>query len=927
VPGLRHWPYTIPLRIRSLFFRNRVERELNEEFQFHFDRQVEAGLAQGMTPDEARAAAGRAFGPIPLRNEECRDTRGFNFIDNLAQDLRYAARILRKNPSFTFAVILALSLGIGVNTVAFTLWKAMLARRLDARNPGEMVNLARVPKFGSTGVDFGDISFSYPDYEAYQDSVDSFSGVVAFTTERLRLSNAGGVVSQRTSTAESPLGRFGLLSAGASNAEFASVYVVSENYFKVLGVAALRGRTFDSLTIPELVASPSALIGENYWQRRFARDPAVLGKTIRLNGVAVTVIGITPHDFVGTGVVVPDFWLPVSLEPLIHGYPDWLHSNGIRPYRLFARLAPGASIGQAQSGMTLVARRRRSGSDKPATAFIWPGSPLPLPLNSYHGLKLTILLIMLAAGIVLIVACANVGSLQLARVRSRRNELHTRLSLGASRRRVIRQLLTESALLGLLAGGAALLFTWALMKISLNFFIGALPAEDGAIVLHVTPDLEIFAWVFVISLVAGILFGLAPAMETSRQALAPGAGASTVRFRRFQDFFLGAQVALSLVLTIAGSMFVRGAIHSLGMETGYESKRVISLDFQFPEASKYAASRKAALVRELRARIAVIPGVAAITSARPPDANVFRTAAVSLDKNAQSILHYSYVQANYFETLGVPLLLGRGFQSQAGEPERSIILSESAARQLWPGENPVGHSLRLGVTDEQYHGADELIADGPAYQVIGMVRDIRGFEFDGSDSRQIYLPLSEDGLQDHPLLIRTRSDPAKVIRATDALVSSIDPDMVTTASTLDEMLRQTGPFIASSLAAAIASALGLLGLLLASMGIYGTVGYIVVLRTREVGIRIAVGAQKHNIVGLILCESTRPVIAGLLVGILLAAATSYLLRGLLYGLKAIDGLASFAEMALLFLAIAILAAWIPARRATRVDPVVTLRYE
>jgi ABC-type antimicrobial peptide transport system permease subunit len=211
--------------------------------------------------------------------------------------------------------------------------------------------------------------------------------------------------------------------------------------------------------------------------------------------------------------------------------------------------------------------------------------------------------------------------------------------------------------------------------------------------------------------------------------------------------------------------------------------------------------------------------------------------------------------------------------------------------------------------------------------VIGVARDIRGVEFDGSDSRQIYLLLPEGGLQDHPFLIRTRSDPAQVIRATDSLVASIDPDLVTTASTLNEMRRQTGPFIASSLAAAIASTLGLLGLLLVSMGIYGTVSYIVVLRTREMGIRIAVGAQKHNIVGLILRESTRPLIAGLLVGILLAAATSYLLRGLLYGLNAVDGFASFAEVSVLFLAIAILAAWMPTRRATRVDPVVALRYE
>jgi predicted permease len=646
----------------------------------------------------------------------------------------------------------------------------------------------------------------------------------------------------------------------------------------------------------------------------------------------MTVAGITPRDFVGTNVAVPAFWLPLRLEPLVHADDNWARDRENRRYRLFGRLASGVSIGQAQAEMTTLANHLRtlhdpqSDSAKPVTVLVWPGSPFPLPLKAYPGLIWAILLIMCAAGMVLAVACANAGSLQLARARSRQNELRTRQSLGASRLRVIRQLLTESVLLGLLAGSLAFLFTWALLQVASKMIAEALPVEYGTFIFKVAPDLEVFAYVFSISLVAGILFGLAPAIESSRAALSSAVRASTApaRSRRLQDFLIAAQVALALVLLIAGSMFIRGAIHALKTETGYDSKHVIDLDLQFPEAS-YTAARKLALVHELRTRLAAVPGVAAITSARAPDDNSFRTAAVSGD-GGQSILHYTYVEANYFQALRIPLFLGHGFQPQAGEAERSVILSESAARQLWPDENPIGRSLRLGATDERFHSSSELIADGPAYQVAGVARDTRGVEFDGSDSKQIYLPLPEDRLPSHPILIRTQSDPARIMKAIDPVISSVDPSLLTTASTLEEMLRRSAPFITSSLAATVASTVGLFGLLLAAMGIYGTVSHVVVLRTREIGIRMAVGAQKRDVLGLILGESTRPVIAGLLAGMFLAMGATYLLRGVLYGRNPVDGV-SFAGVSILFLAIALLAAYPPSRRAMRVDPMVALRYE
>jgi macrolide transport system ATP-binding/permease protein len=850
------------------------------------------------------------------------------------QDLRYGIRMLFRNAGFTAVSVLALALGIGVNTGTFTAYKALVGRSLDARDPGRMVNLTLILQSGASS-----FLFSYPDYEAYRHHVRSCSGLIAWSNNQLTLTDAGGIISERTAAAGSLLGRLGLLPPAASNAEFASTFLVSENYFSVLGVAPLRGRSFESIAASELAASPSVLISENYWQKRFAGDPAVLGKTVRLNNVPFTIVGITPHDFSGTSMAVPDFWLPLSLEPLVHPDSNPLHDRENLHLRVFGRLAPDIEMRQAGAEMTLLAGKIRSLHDpnselsRPAGALISRGSPLPGRLPS--SLKFTILLIMVAAGMVMVVACANVASLQLARATTRQSELSMRLSLGASRGRLVRQLLTESALLGLLAGVIALPCTWAILKAGATLFTQAFPIEVGTIILHVAPDFQVFAYLLAISVFSGLLFGLTPAIESSRSALfsaiKPNAGSSPLRSRRLRDVLIASQVAMSLVLMIAGSMLTRSALHTLAMRTGYDGKHVVDLDFRFPEGSKYSAERKVAVIQELRTRIAALPGVARITSARAPDDNNVRSALVSLNGekpssgNMQGTLYYTWIQPNYFQTLGVPLVLGTGFQTESGQPERSAIVSESAARRLWPGRNPIGHILSLG-TERQFHTKEELLPDGPVWKVIGVAGDTRGVEMDGSDSAQIYLPLPEDRLRDYPILIRTQSDPMLVIRAIDSVMSSVDPDLVSSTSTLQEMLRQTPPFLGSAFAAAVAITVSLFGLLLASMGIWGTVSYIVVLRTREIGIRMAVGAQKRDVLGLVLRESTRPVLFGLIVGMVLAIGASYLLRGILFGLGRVDGV-SFVGVSFLFLTIALLAAYPPSRRAMRVDPMVALRYE
>jgi predicted permease len=839
--------------------------------------------------------------------------------ESVFHDFRFAVRLLCRNGASTAVIVVALAIGIAVNTAVFTAYKTFLVRQLDARAPDEMVNVALVRDSGAT-----DFAFSYPDYEAYRDAVHSLSGLVAFRLAQLTLSADGASAVPRN-----------------SRSEIATVQLISENYFKVLGVSAIEGRTFDSMSTRDSGADPPVLISENYWRRRFDADPAILGKIVRLNGVSLTVIGIAPRDFIGTGVTTPAFWAPITIEPLIQGDDDWLRRREDQRYRLVGRLAPGTGLSQAQAEMNALANRIRtlhdphSDSAKPATMLVWPGSTLPLPLNQYGGPKLFVQLIMLAAGMVLAVACANVGSLQLARSRSRQSELRTRMSLGAGRARIIRQLLTESLLIGLSAGTLALLFTWIFLKASVMVIANVLPVELGTFVLNVDPDFGIFMYVFAISAIAGLLSGFTPAMESSRSALAPQAkgGTSPVRGRRLQDLLISVQVAFSVVLLIAGTMSVRSSIAALAIDPGYDSDRLTNVELQLPATGKYAGERKLASYREIRSRLADLPGVTGITAGRPPGMG-YPTAAVAFDPDnaaAQSgqslVVQYAYVQAGYFQAVGIPVLLGRSFGLAAGPEERSVVISESAARLLWHSENPIGRKVRLGPTDERLHiNLTGLVATGATYEIIGVVRDTRGTASDGGSSKSVYMVLPENRFLDYPLLVRTQSDPESLLKSMTAAISSADRDAVARLTTLKEMLRVSPPFLTSTIAAGIASSVGLLALLLALMGIYGTVAYIVVLRTREVGIRMAIGAQRRNVLSLILRETLQPVLAGLIAGTVLAAGASYALRGLLYGLNGVDSLSSIL-VSTLFLLIALAASYLPARRAVRIDPIVALRYE
>jgi predicted permease len=929
-------------RVKALIKRDRLASDLDAELQFHLAMREQFNAGQGMPQEEARHDAQRRFGNATLIKERTREVDIITLLETIGQDIRFAARMLAKHPGFTALAILVLAVGIGVNTAVFTAYKAVLLQPLEGKDPGQLVNVYRTTSHSPY-----DPRFSYPDYVAYRDQNRVFSGLIASTGDSLALSG-GPDASSGGSSFGTLMGGFGFQfpSVTSGGAQFVNAMSVSEDYFSVLGVNAVRGRVFLPQDGHDLDAHPALLISENYWQRRFGGNPSLIGQSLKLNGVSFAVIGITPHDFMGTNGNVPNFWIPLRLRPLVFQSADLLRDREDNSYTLHGRLMPGISMLEAQAAMTLLQdqlRRMhapRSEGGKSATISLTPGSNLGRPDAVGHntGLFFALFLIACAVGLVLLVACANVAGLQLARSAARQQEIGVRLSLGASRSRVMRQLLTESALLGLLAGGGSMLMAWWALRLLVVKIAAELPAEWGSPAMRLQPDGYIFLYVFLISLIASVLFGLAPALESSRSSLSSVLKQEGNRYAlpigraRMRDLLVGLQVAICVLLLICAGLLIRGSIRSTAINPGYETHRTVWVSAQFPLGFGYTHAKQLAEIRQLQQRLRQLPGVLAVTSGNAPDSGGLRTAAVGLNGNQPTSqdsprkLFYSYVGGEYLRSLGIPILRGQDFSAKSDAPDqRSIIISESAAEELWPGLEPVGRTLNLDGTNQR-HGSGEVLPRGQAYHVIGVARNTRGIIPGGRDAVKAYIVLPSDQIDALPTLIRTEGDPKPVMAALSKQVLAVDPNLIVHFSTLADLMTSTPAFAMSRFSAILATIIGALGLLLACVGIYGTVSYAVVRRTREVGIRMALGAKKADVLGLILRESCRPVFAGLIVGTFAAAGAARLLSALLFGMSTLDPL-SFIGVGALFALISMLAAYLPARHATSVDPLVALRYE
>jgi len=926
------------LRLGELFQRDRREGELAAEMESNLALHIEENLSAGMSAGEARRKALIKLGGVEQTKEMVRERRGLPLVDALVQDLRFAARMLRKNTGFTCVAVVTLALGIAVNTALFTAFDALVLRPRAVEDPDRLAVLSRITPGGR------DSRFSYPDYLYYRDHSRSFSDLSLFAFGMAVTSSDLPAASPEATPRIAGAAGFQLPQLLQGSAQPIMCFFVSGNYFPMLGATPLLGR----ILLPEddqANAPPVVLMSGNSWQRQFHSDPKVVGSVLHLNGVAFTVVGVTSFDYLATASSVPDLWAPLTAKIALGATTSQEFENRLVVAGFpSGRLKQGVSLSDAQAELNVLAAQLRTQ---------YPEAERNMSVNVVSGRNnlseldpeawAVVAAAMTGVALLLLIACANVASLLLARAVARRKEIAVRLALGAGRWRLLRQLLTESILLGLLAGALGLpLATWTLHLLIVEI-AAALPSFWGTIALEITPDIRIFAYTLFVSCAAGIAFGLTPAFEASKadvnSALKEDGTAFGQRLNRsrLRGILIAGQIAACLVLLINSALLLRGSQRALKIDPGYETRRVAYLEMYDPANLHYSQPRLLQLNRDLIFRIANLPGVQSVTQAsRSPIGGIrwVSVAPVGVAPSTRGVqgseppgAGYSYVTLNYFETLGIPIVRGRTFTSQEADGQAPVVvISEATARRFWPGEDPIGKRLKIGSERASMSFPGEKDPFAASSEVIGIARDVRSMDLRKIDESYLYLPLSQTHQWTSTLLTRTEGDPATLLAAMGREVRRVDANLPVIGAPLYTMVSMDPYFVVSRIGGLLASIVGVLGLLLASMGVYGMVSYSVAQRTREIGIRMALGAQRIQVLRLVAGEGYRPILSGIAMGVFASACVSRALSATLFGLSPLDPVA-FAGVSLLLFAIALLATWLPARRATDVDPMVALRYE
>ncbi|HXW55597.1 MAG TPA: ABC transporter permease [Candidatus Cybelea sp.] len=897
-----HWLYTIPLRLRSLFRWMQADQELDEELRDHLKRKTEEYVARGIAPKEAQRRARLDLGGVEKVKEECRDARRVNWIQDFVQDLRYGARTLRQHSGFTAAAVLAIALGVGINVGIFSVLNGLALRLLPIPRADEIVSISQVlhGRFSRNVHGEGGL-FSYPEYLDYREHSHAFAGLAAYEPF-VEATLAGRRMQQ-------------LLGA-----------LTSCNYFDVLNAHPTQGRGFIEADCAAPGASPVVVISDDLWRGALAGDPSLVGKRVILNHTSYTVIGIAPPRFRGVDVVPSSFWAPLTmqgaLDPGTGPGGDRLADDNLSWLAMLGRVHAGLSLTQVRAELNVIAERideRHPGrftslAISKATLFGRPAErEILVPIAS---------VILVAFGLVLLIACANVSNLLLARASVRHKEIALRLSMGASRGRLLRQLLTESLLLSFIGGtlGSMLAF-WSFAGIT-HFVTSRLPHEFStlAVNVNVSPDFHVLAYALALTFLTGIAFGLAPALKSSRPDLntalkqdgaLSGSGKRSGQFLRHA--LIGGQIAVCMILLLAAGLLLRGLYHAQTVDPGFETKNVASVFFNL-QGQGYDDNRALAFMQSLRERVASLPGVIEIAQAEcAPLSHDFSADNFTVPGSTAKVgIEYNHVSPEYFSVVGIPIVRGRGFaQGDARNDAAVVVVTESTARRLWPGDDPIGKSLREG--------------DGHQDTVIGVAKDAQVSHLGELETNYLYFPAGPRDAQRAYVLVHFAAGgftaSAKGVR--DA-VQSLDDEMPVEVTRLEDYLEVwRAP---SRIAASLSGALGALALLLASIGVYGMVSYAVSRSAREIGIRMALGADRAKIMGLVLRQAMRPVVIGALVGMAGCAVVSWVLSSLLFGLNAHDPIA-FTSVPLFLLGVAMLACYVPARRAMRVDPIVALRYE
>jgi putative ABC transport system permease protein len=894
------------------WYRRRArEADLERELRDHLELEADEQRAAGLSPEQAAYAAHRALGNTLKIEEDVRAAWGFQWLETLVQDIRYGLRQLRRNPGFTVVAVFTFALGIGVNTAIFSIVNSVLLRPLPFQNPSSLVLLHE----GFPSLGLSHMGFSPPDLAVFIREQKSFKAIGTFLNERVDISGQG-------------------------EPERVTVTRISASLFPMLGAQAMLGRIFAQEE--DAPGHQVAILSYRLWQSRYGGASDILGQRIELDRLPYSIIGVMPRNSVFP-LPGPDhnsspaeLWVPMAFTP------DELQAWG-NSYMasVVARLRPGVSLEQA---------RAEAESLAPAILASYPS----LIRNILHGARLdisafpyqeevvgsvrTLLLVLMAAvSFVLLIACANIATLLLSRAANRQKEIAVRTSLGATRLRLIRQMLTESFLLAFGGSALGLLFAIWARNLLLSLAPSSIPLPS-----HISLSVSVFGFALGVSILAALLFGLAPAFQVSVASMQgslqeSGRSATTSHSgHRLQGIFVTAEFALALVLLTSAGLLIRSFAKLLATNPGFRPDHVLTVNVPLPRQAYAKGEEMRDFYDQSLERASNLPGVqsAALSSDLPLD-GCGETVAYSIEgqtgaegKTPKAICQ-SWVQGSYFETMGIPLLQGRWFtpEDRVGS-EQVAIVNVSMAQKFWPGQSAIGkHIVWGGGAESPGH---------PWETIVGVVGNVHEETLNTPSTPEVYRPFSQLGdgfLGDDPLgdwhamnvAVRTHGDPTSLASAVVAQVHSLDPDLaVTNIRTMTQVISSSvaGPKFNTFLLGLFA----FLALFLAAIGIYGVLAYAVTQQSHEIGVRMALGAQQREIMRLILKRGTRLALLGVGIGAVGAVLVTHLMASLLYGISPTDPL-TFAGVAIVLVSVALLASWLPAQRAMRVDPMVALRYE
>jgi putative ABC transport system permease protein len=878
---------------RRLFFylrRDQFDRELGEEMRFHLEMKTQENARAGMEPEEARYAAKRQFGNQTLLQEVSRDMWSFRSLETLAQDLRYCVRMMLKNPGFTAVAALTLALGIGANTAIFTVVNAVLLQPLPFHEPERLVRVWR------SSAEEDRTALSFPDFADIRAQQTVFERMAAWRSGDCALTGQGDPVN---------------LSGVVATAEL----------FPMLGVTPQLGRGFT----PEedRAGNRAVILSHSLWQNRFNSDPNVAGKTVTINGQSYNVAGVMPAEFKFPIRNDPvDLWL--SLAAVAEGKEPVIVQRGWLAFGIIGRLKPNVTAPEAEAALKVIvdnlARQHTESSD-----FL-SARVLPFHQEVVRDVRLGLLLMFGAVGCVLLIACANVANLLLQRATTRRKEIAIRAALGAGRWRIFRQLLTESLLLALGGGVIGWLLAMWLTKLLISLAPGGLPRapESGL-------DTRVLGFALLVSLATGVIFGLAPALQAAKtdlnEALKGGAkGGGGARSNRFRNALVIVEVALTLMLLVCSGLLLNSFLRLQRVDPGFDSHNVLTFRIELP-ANRYSQQTQVApFYQQLISRLEAAPGVTSVSaishlplsSHRGTTGFSIEGVATPPDNPVPYSTDFRSVMPGYFKTMGMRLIKGHDFTPRDGLRSTQVaIINESLARRYFPNQDPLGKRVRPGI------GIDER--GWLMREIVGVVRDSKHVSLREEPPPNIYLPHGQFPRHGMTLVVRAANDPKALIGVVQKEAHAIDGELpVFNIRTLDQ-------YMASSVAEPKFSALLLglfagLALILSCIGLYGVMSYVVAQRTRELGIRMALGAQTRDVLKLVVRQGMGLTLLGASIGGVVAVTATRMMKSWLFGVSPTDPL-TFVVAALLLTIVALLSCWIPARRAAKVDPIIALRFE